>query len=192
MGCFPITAPINSCGAINANFDFESDALIGNWDDIASYSRDSVNPTLINALTLKLFSAGVTPSQMFKIYFRETSPMATLAETTEEKSYAKPSKVEGELVIYERTPASALIKQQLDNNKIFLILKQASKKGTSAYYVILGLESGLKPMAGENFVGDKGGYVFKFTASNLTYPQEFLWNIDSATTEAIITALQVQ
>ena len=185
MSCFPITAQINSCGTISTNFNFENDALIGNWDDILSFTRGA-NPLEIGALVLK---SGV--KKMFPIYFREDNPMATLAETTEEKSYAKPSKVEGELIIYGRTPESAYLKQKLDNNKCFIILKQAAKKGTSAYYVILGLESGLKPMAGENFVGDKGGYVFKFMADNLTYPQEFLYATDIATTNTNYANLQI-
>ena len=186
MGCFPITADINECGIMSTNFTFEQEAFVGNFDDIASYTRNSSNPTLINSLVLK------SGKQVYDLIFREDNPMSTLAETTEEKAYAKPSKVEGELVVYGRTPEAANIKRLLDSGKHFIILKQAAKKGTNAYYVILGLESGLKPAAGENFVGDKGGYVHKFMADNLTYPQEFIWaDAGLAATEAIITELQV-
>lgn len=186
MGCFPITADINSCGISATNFTFEQEAFIGNWDDIASYTRNNSNPLLINSLVLK------TGKQVYDIIFKEDNPMSNMTETTEEKSYAKPSKIEGELIVYDRTPAAAYTKFLLDNNKKFLILKQAAKKGTSAYYVLLGIESGLKPAAGENFVADKGGYVSKFMADNLTYPQEFLWaDAGLAATEAIITELQV-
>lgn len=188
MSCFPITAQINECGVTTTNFTFEQDALIGNWDDILSYTRGENNKLEIGDLLLK--SGG---KKMYPIIFKEDNPMSTLTETTEEKSYAKPSKIEGEIIIYGRTPAAALIKQKLDNNKIFMILKQSAKKANTdhSYYVILGLESGLKPTAGENFVGDKGGYVFKFMADNLTYPQEFLWKTDVATTNANYAALQV-
>lgn len=187
MGCFDVNADINSCGTIVTNYTFEQEAWVGNWDDIATVGRNSSNPLLINALTLK--SGG---KKMYKIIFREDNPMAALAETTEDKGYAKPSKVEGELVVYGRTPAAAYTKFLLDNCKKFILLHQSAKKGTSAYRVLLGLESGLKPAAGENFVGDKGGYVHKFMADNLTYPQEFLWadtgEADTAILEAALKA----
>ena len=186
MGCFPITANINSCGVTDVNFTFEQDALIGNWDDIASFTRNSSNPLLINSLVLK------ASAKMYTVIFKEDKPMDTLAETTEDKVYAKPSKVEGDIVVYGKSPAAAYTKYLLSNNKIFMILKQAAKKGTSSYWVILGLESGLRPMAGNNFDKDRGGYVHKFVADTLTYPQEFLWaDAGLAATEAIITELQV-
>lgn len=186
MGCFPITEQINECGTMVTNFDFEQEALVGNWDEIKTKTRNALNPLLINSLVMQ------STKMMYPLIFREDKPMGTLAETTEEKSYAKPSKIEGELIVYGRTPEAAYTKFLLDNNKHFILLKQAAKKGTNAYYVLLGVESGLRPAAGENFVGDKGGYVHKFMADNLTYPQEFLYaDAGQAATDANYAALQV-
>jgi len=186
--CFPIASDLNACdGSIfNSNFDFEAEGLIGNRADILSYARNASNPTLINALTL---NAG---KKMYKVGFREVKPMDGLAETTEEKSFGKTYKVEGKIVVYGRNPASAYQKLLLDNGKHFLLLKQASKIGTSAYRVLLGIEAGLKPAAGEGFSKELGGYVYSFMADFISYPQEFLWaDAGEVATAAIETELQV-
>lgn len=185
--CFPIATDLNQCdgSVFNSNFDFEAEALIGNRADILSITRNSSNPTIIEAITLK------TGKKMYKLGFRETKPMNDLAETTEEKSFGKTYKVEGELIVYGRDPASAYQKLLLDNGKHFIMLKQASKAGTSSYRIFLGIESGLKPAAGETFNKEKGGYPYKFMEDFLSYPQNYLWLTNEATTAAIEAELQI-
>lgn len=183
--CFKPTADINSCGVLNSNFDFEADALIGSKEDVKTITRNVTNSTIIENLVMK------TGKKCYTVRFREVKPMDGLTETTEEKSFGKTYKVEGEIVLYGRDPAQAYQKFILDNSKTFILLRQAAKPGTSSYRVLLGLESGLKPAAGETFVKDKGGYVFKFMADFLTYPQEYLWKTDETQTAALEAALLV-
>ena len=183
--CFSITSNINSCGVSQANFDFEQEALIGNFHEVKTKTRNSTTPTIWENLVMN------TGTKFYNVKFKELSPMSTLSETSEEKSFGKTGKIEGEIVIYAKTPAAAYQKFILDNSRPVIILKQASRPGTSAYRVVLGLESGLKPAAGESFSKEKGGFVFKFMADFLTYPMEFLWAGSESATAAIEAALIV-
>lgn len=184
--CFKISDDINeNCSSFNANFDWEQDAIIFNREDVKTLTNDNTNPTLVTDLVLKTGKKGYT------VRFREPKPMDALAETTEEKPFGKTYKVEGEIVIYGRDPEAAYEKFILDNSRAAILMRQSSKAGTSSYRVLYGIESGLKPAAGETFTKEKGGYVFKFMADFLTYPQQFLWKTDEATTAAVEAALLV-
>lgn len=184
--CFRVAADINPCATnFVANFDFEQDGIIFNREDIKTLTRDSSNPNLVTDLVLKTGKLG------YVIRFKETKPLNEMAQTTEEKPFGKTYKVEGEFVIYGHTPESAEQKRELDNSRVCILMRQSAKAGTNAYRVILGLESGLKPAAGEGFNKEKGGYVFKFMEDFLTYPDQFLWKTNEATTAGVEAALLV-
>ena len=183
--CFPITSNFNECdgSAPNSNFDLELEVLVGTFSEIKTKTRNATTPLIYENLVMD------STEKMFTAYFRMKNPLDDMTETSEEKSFALTGKVEGEIVIYGRTPEAAYQKFVLDNNRIFMIAKQASQAGTSAHRIVIGGEAGLKPAPGENFTKDKGGYVFKFMADFLTYPQEYLWAGTEGATAAIEAAL---
>ena len=186
VSCFKINDDLNDdCSVFSGNFDFEEQGIILNHIDLNTVTRDTNNPTIVTNLTKDGGTKGYT------VTFRETKPMNDLSETTEEKSFGKTYKVEGELIVYGRDPDAAYKKFLLDKSKIVLILKRAAKVGTSSYRIVLGLESGLKPVAGDTFNKDKGGYVFKFSEDFVSYPQSFIWAGSEAATAAIEADLLV-
>jgi hypothetical protein len=185
--CFPITTNFNQCdGTIqSSNFELELSVLIGVQTEIKTKTRDAINPTIYNSIVMQ------TGKKMVEGVFRLKNPLDEMATTSEDKGFAITGKVEGELVIYGRNPDAAYAKMKLDNNRLFIIAKQASQTTGNARYLVIGAESGLRPAAGDNFQKTKGGYVYKFIADFLSYPEEFLYTGNDATTDAMIAALKV-
>lgn len=185
--CFPLPTAINVCdGTIkSSNFDLELEVLVGAQNEIKTLTRNATTPTIYEAIVMK------TGKKMVKATFRLKNPLDEMSTTSEDKGFAITGKVEGEIVIYGRNPNSAYAKMLLDNNRPFMILPQAAQLTGNGRYIVIGAEAGLRPAAGENFQKTKGGYVYKFMADYLSYPEEFLYTGADNTTATMIAALQV-
>lgn len=181
--CFPLGADINgsSCEQI-VNFDFGQEGIAWSYENTKTKTKDSNNRTIYTNIVL---DAG---TKAYKLYFRVIKPLDDLKETTEEKPFGNTYKVEGKIIIKGRTPDAALQKFKLDNDRLVICVPQAAQTG-AARQVLFGIESGLKPMAGDTFTKEMGGYAFNFMADFLSVPQNFLYATSDAGTDALIASL---
>lgn len=172
-GCFPLSADINSGCEYISNYEYDQEGLAWSHENQALVTKDSNNRTLITDLKL------ATGKLAYKLNFRVIKPLDGMTETSEEKPFGITYKVEGKITLRGKTPAAALQKFKLDNDRLVIMVKQSAETG-SAKRIIFGVESGLKPMAGSTFDKEQGGYVYNFMADLLSVPQNFFYKTDEA------------
>lgn len=176
--CFPLTAEINSSCEQVVNFDYEQEGIAWSYENTKTKTKDSNNRTIYTNIVLD------SGTKAYKLYFRVTKPLDDLKETTEEKPFGMTYKVEGKIILKGRTAETALQKFKLDNDRLVFCVPQAAQTGASRE-VLYGIEAGLKPMAGDTFSKEQGGYAYNFTADFLSVPQNFLYAGSEALTETL-------
>ena len=164
--------------------------LLGNIEDISSYTQDPTNPTLVTNVTMS------TGKKMWEIQGQllSTAPKTTFVAG----KYANQYEHEVQFLVFDNSPATKKIINDLTNADVFaLITNKNTGINSNAKYELYGIGGGLKMVAYErdpNNTENLGAHVI--TLKSAEYARESviaqtLYDTDAATTEALVADLKV-
>lgn len=167
----------------------KSDGIIINREDVdfANCVMDSSNPNIIKTLALKSGVYGYLVNQL------GNTPFTGTQSTLEVGTYRNTWTHQIPLVILNNGPAvSKEIIDGLTNGTFVVILRNKHGEGTNAEFQVYGYTQGLVASDGTNdkYSDDTdGGWIITLQETGARLSAMFLWDTNTATTEAAYEAL---
>ena len=164
------------------------EALIGNFEDIATVTHDQTNGSIVNGITMK------TDTCMYTVQQLGNQPFADSNTTMVEGTYGNRVQHEIHLAVVDNGPEiTENVIDKLLNGKFFCILTNDYRhENGDNKYQIYGLNKGLKCTAMERqFYGNnESAYVITLTETGAGKSGQFLYSTDEATTDTLYETLK--
>lgn len=170
----------------------DSEALIANYSDIASYTYDTTNPSIINGITMK--TVNDEPLCFFSVQQLGNQPFAGSQTEFSEGTYGNRVNHTIQLAVVDNGPTiTEKIIDNLLNGKFVVILKNdyVHTNGDNEYQVY-GSHKGLKctGLTRELYGDNESAYIVTLQEQNAPKSGMFFYTTDQSTTAAAIEALK--
>lgn len=172
------------------------EALIANFDDIASVTYDTQNPSMVTGITMKTDTVGSeTVSRCFyTVQQLGNEPFVDSTTTMTEGVYGNRVQHEIHLAVVDNGPdVTENVTDKLLNGRFVLILTNDYRHANGDNkYQIYGLNKGLKCTAMERqFYGEnESAYAITLTESGAAKSGLFFYTTDESTTDTAVNALK--